>query len=323
MAQPIWRDYYVVLGTSGVPVLYRISVYEDAEWVPIFNGKAYPRPGWNEVKAKINNICADYLTRAWPSPTQDDWYSARFKVETYDGSAWTEADDVTFARDWSYDDTFIVGTDVPVAPVSEFLNPGQLLPIFSDTGEFEAHIQGGDFNDDFNDDFSNSGWYTDNYRDGYTYMLDLRDYPGWRTITANGRKYKAANLCGGYVLYYINAFGGWDSLPVTGRAVQFDDLERYTKDNDYNNGSYEARGTENYVNVVKERYRLNIGPLTSDQSSRMHHLVGSTFVYLHDLAKDRVFPVTLTVTSEERKTRAGILHTYQIEAVVSQDRTRR
>lgn len=325
MANPIWKDYILDLGASADPILYRIRVFEDGAWTTIYEGRAYPRPGAANVLVKINGVCADYLTRAWPSAVEDDWYEARFKVETYDPDTdtWDEEDDVTFTRDWSYDSDFDPGTDIPVVPVLDVFNPGQLLPIFSDSGEFEANLQSGDFNEDFNDDFSGEAWYEDFERDGYTYMLDLKDYPGVETITANGRKYKVGNFCGGFVLYYINAYGGWDFLPVQGRTAQFDDLTRYNREKAYENTAYINRGTENYVNEIRERYVLNVGPLTSDQSSRMHHLIGSTFVYLHDIVKDRIHPVTLSVTSAERKTRAGVLHTYQIEAVVAQDRTRR
>jgi hypothetical protein len=55
----------------------------------------------------------------------------------------------------------------------------------------------------------------------------------------------------------------------------------------------------------------------------MHHLTGSTFVYLHDITTGRVHPVTLTASSAERKTRAGVLHFYEIEAQLAQERIRR
>ena len=321
---PIWQDTFVTLA-SGVSagVSFRVQVYEAGAYVPIFTGVCNPRPGSTDAVTPVNDKCAAYLTRRWPTNAEDDFYQATFQVQAYVSGAWTTIDEITFTRDWSYDVSRNQATDIPVAPVLDVLNPRQYLPIFSNDGHFRASIIGVDFSRDFNLDFSSLPWYVDYQRDGYTYMLDLTQYDGWHLIEANGRQYRPADLCGGYVLYYINAFGGWDSLPVQGRMIQTDNYTRHTFDKQYDNNTYTARGTENYVTEIAERYVLNIGPLTTDQSARMHHLTGSTFVYLHDITTGRVHPVTLTASSAERKTRAGVLHFHEIEAQLAQERIRR
>lgn len=321
--QAIWKDALVTLSSNtstGVP--FRIRVTESGNAVTIFEGTCWPRPGSTKAIVKVNDICADYLTRTFPLEG-NDWYEATFTIQAYLSGSWTTIDTITFTRDWSYDRAFAETIDIPVAPVTEYLHPDGYLPIFSDTGQFRAHIISGDFNEDFSLDFASASWYVDYSRDGYTHFLDLTDYEGWTKITANGKTYLPAPMCGGFVLYYINAFGGWDTLPVRGRVVKSDAVTPYNLDKAYTNNADYHRGTETYVNEIKAKYRLTIGPLTSDQSARMHHLLGSTYVYLHDIERGRLYSVVLNNPGGERKERKGALHTYEIEATLAQDRTRR
>lgn len=316
---PIWLDYYVTLDSSAsTGVAFRIL----CDGAVIYSGVSWPRPDSTEVSVKINDICADYLTRALPLEGSD-YYDMTFTVQKYDtgSSAWVDVEEVTFTRNWSYDDSFDVDSDVPVAPITKRLHPSQYLPIFSNNGTFEATIYG-DYTIDFNLDFATAG-YVSYLSDGITYFLDLSQYSNLGTIVANGITYKVEDLCGGYVLYYINAYGGWDSLPIEGNTSIVDALTRYTKEKVYNNGTYPARGKDNYVNEVERRFKFNIGPLTADEASRMHHLLNSTYVYLHDIEKGRIHPLVLTGTSYETKERRGVFHFYQVEAALAQDRTRR
>lgn len=321
--QPIWKDADVVLAVDETAIEYRIQVKKGNTWETIFQGKAFARPGMTNPTVRINDICSDYLTKELPLLGHADQYDGTFKVEYWMYDDWYEKDTYIFTRDWSYDLGFAPATDIPVDPVVLGLNPDQYLPLFSRDGVFAATIRGGDFNEDFNLDFSAANWYVSQISDGVTYFLDLSQYPGWSTIEANGLVYKAADLCGGFVLYYINAYGGWDSLPVAGRAVKVDGITRHNRDVVYNNGSYTARGRDNFVNEIQERFRLYVGMIGSEAAKRMHHLIGSTFVYLHDLEKGRVYPVVLTATSHEHQTRVGMLANYELEAVIAQDRIRR
>lgn len=322
--QPIWQDAFCTLasGVSG-GVSFRVRVYEAGAWTTIYTGVCNPRPGSSDAVVRVNDICAAYLTRNWPTNAEDDFYQAAFQIQASLAGNWTTIDTITFTRDWSYDNWINPAMDIPVRPVLDVLLPNQYLPIFSNDGHFRATIIGVDFNDDFNIDFSSLPWYVDYERDGYTYMLDLSAYPGWQLIEANGLQYRPAAFCGNYVLYYINAYGGWDSLPVQGRTVQTDGYTRHTLEKSYDNNTYTARGTNNYVTEIAERFVLHTGPLTTDQSERMHNITGSTFVYLHDMNTGRVHPVVLTVSSAERQTRAGVLHFYEIEAQLAQERIRR
>ena len=324
MALPIWKDYFITLfgGAAGKPVDF--SVYcKDS---PIYTGRAFPRPGSNYPSIRVNEICADYLTRALPI-VGNDYYGAEFRV-TYNGLSSA----FTMARDWSYESTFTPGTDAPMFPVVPILHPGQYLPIWAPEGAYTATLilrpaSPGDFCNDFNDDFlyfgATSIVVTKSDLEGDFQFLDLSAYSNLAAVQVNGITYQVADLCGGYVLYYINAYGGWDSIPVQGRTIRTDTITRYNREDVYSNGFYYNRGKENYVNEVEEKFKFVIGPLTTEQSARMPHLLGSTFVYLHDIDKGRIHPLNLTAATIEHKTRPGALHFYEVEASLGQNRTRR
>lgn len=324
-SQAIWKDCYVTLGTSSVGMNFRIQLIKrDNNFTTIYTGKAYARPGTTSVVVKVNDICADYLQRAYPPESiEGDWQDAKFSVQFQDSyGIWGIADTITFYRDWSYNTAFIPGTDAPLDSITGLVSPGGFLPLYSKTGEFTAHIGGGDYNNDFSLDFRAADWYIENVSNGVTYFLDLRDYPGAKWVEANGRRYTLAQQCGGWCLYYINAYGGWDALPVEGRTIRRANLTRYQVAKEYDNRTYPARGLDNYASEIEGRFVFNVGPLTTEQSRKMHHLLGSTFVYAHDLEGNRVHPVVLS-GNYEILDRAGALVTYQVEAVLAQDRLRR
>ena len=328
MAAPIWKDYNVTLGlASGGPYQFRIL----ADGTPIYTGKAYGKPGTTYIKCRINDICADYLTRNLPYEA-DDYYTADFIVQVYTSGSWVTAASVSFARDWSYDTSFIHGTDIPVAPIAPVLHPMQYLPLWGPGGEYDFDLilrpaSPGDFNVDFNDDFLYFGASTihesDAGLDGDFFFYDLTNYNNVAAVEANGLTYKVLDLCGGYVLYYINAYGGWDSIPVTGRAKRTDKVTHYNTEKVYDNANYFTRGRDNYVNEIEPSLHLTLGPLTTEQSSRAFHLLESTYVYIHDIEKGRIHPVVISATSVEHKVRPGALHFYEFDVALAQNRIRR
>jgi hypothetical protein len=128
--------------------------------------------------------------------------------------------------------------------------------------------------------------------------------------------------CKQYALYYVNAYGGWDTLAVLGNTKVRDTLKRYTTEQVYDNTQTHNRGKVNYVNEVTRAFTFNTHPLNEDQASRMHHLLNSPHVYLHDVLTDHVYPIVLTGNTTEHSKGPG-LHSYTIEAELAQTRIRR
>ena len=96
-----------------------------------------------------------------------------------------------------------------------------------------------------------------------------------------------------YALYYVNAYGGWDSLAIRGNVTQTDNIQSQTYKN-------KSNGKVKYLNQVTPTWSLNTDAISD--ASKMYHLLESTQVYLHNLETDEIIPVVITDTSCVYKT---------------------
>lgn len=336
MAEPIWKDFLVNLGapaTSGAGVPF--FIYCTPKSATIFEGVAYPKPGENNAIIRINDICANYISHYFleqPNPTMPA--QANFKVYRGRWDASTLKASVDFYNDWSYELLYNPAADGMNFPVVLTFGERQLIllslisgspsdaTIYMENGQVYTYtpvqVQGGDFNNDYNEDFL-----TDLQYFGDTYVVPMADFPGAVRVELAGRTYIKSGYCPQYVLYYLNCYGGWDALPVEGRTVKEDSVTRYTTEKVYNNADPSARGKMNFLNDIKRTYQFNTGWLNAQQSSRMHNLLNSPSVYVHDMETDFIMPLVLTPSTTEYKEQRGVLHSYMIEAELAQERIRR
>ena len=338
---PIWKDYYVDLGAADA-VAWRIRL-DDAAGEIIYAGKAYIRPDAASNEVRINDICADWFDSVLTTLSLDRLtrltLPVTFYVEYYDevGEDWTEADTVQFLNDWSYDDSFDPDTMPLSAPIDGILDCRQLFVYtaveaddivltltFGDGTSYTVTVPikiTADFNDDFNDDFARS---TVTAGAG-TAMIDLSPFSGLESVSVGDQTWKVGGCCATHVLYYLNAYGGWDSFVVKGNSSRTDALERYDVALEYDNRDAINRGRRNYLNEVKPTWALHTGLLSDDAAGRMHHLLESTDVYLYDVATGVMRPVVLTNAECEYKAyrngRQPIQYT--ITAEVAQEFVRR
>lgn len=96
-----------------------------------------------------------------------------------------------------------------------------------------------------------------------------------------------------YALYYVNAYGGWDSLGIRGNVVQTDNIQSQTYKNKTN-------GKVKYLNTITPSWQLYTDSM--NDGSQMHHLLESTQVYLHNLETDEIIPVVITDSTCTYKT---------------------
>jgi hypothetical protein len=107
--------------------------------------------------------------------------------------------------------------------------------------------------------------------------------------------------CYDYCLYYCNAYGGWDSLLIKGNVKRTDNIDsKYYKKN-FNNTTQDFE-KKKFVNLITPTYTLHTDWFNDDEQSRLHHLLESTEVYLHNLVTDKIEPVNITNTQCEYKT---------------------
>lgn len=330
MPVPIWKDYIVDLGApasagAGVP----FYIYSVPKAASIYSGLAYVKPGESTAKVRINDICADYIRNYFlEQPDSSIPAVAQFKVyATTSGSAVQKAD-VTFYNDWSYDPDYItlMGLSFPVVLTfgqNQFI-PCSIMPgesvgtatIILASGRTEIYTP----TKSRTIEVGHSS-VTQYFGDPYVVPMDA--FPGAKSVTWKGRTYLPSKACPQYALYYLNAYGGWDALPIEGRTVRSDAVDRFVTEQMYDNSNPTARGKVNFLNELAPSFSFRTGWLTDAQSARMHHLLNSPQVFVHDLESNTVQPIVLTGKTTEYKQYHGLLHSYAIEAELAQDRIRR
>lgn len=336
---PIWKDRIVTLASNTAYADFEIHVGSAAGTL-LYAGRAYRRPGAADVVARINDVCADYLAHGFPNLGSS--FTSMLVSETFvtvvGGSA---VDTVTFVNDWSYDPIRVITASTPISdPILPELDPRQVFffSVLSGTPSVDVVlyfrdgtsstvvvpvVRTADFNNDFNEDFSTQA----SDSGSGTAILDLSAFSGLDRITVNGVTYQVMEQgCARYLVAYVNAFGGWDTLVLDGIPVRRDDLVRHTIDTDYNNADPTARGRRDYAIEVSPAWTLRTGILTDAQSEKMHHLLNSPDVYLLDFADMVWRPVVLTDTTHDEQTyrsngrRPAV---YEFNAQLAQERFRR
>ena len=341
MANPIWKDYFVSLGNvSNVP--YRIKLHDGGTL--IYSGNAYRRPGDTSIRARINDICADFFTSALPAMSQTDFsllgFPISFDIETWDevNEVWENVETVAFDNDWSYDYGHDPERDGVSAPINGRLDSRMpLLYSVYDATEVEADVifQDGtsfhltipiattaDFDDSFDDSFARE---TRGAATG-TAVLIPSEWDGCVRIDIGGHSFDVVTECAKYALYYINAYGGWDELLIEGNHKESDSMTRHEREVEYDNVDIRARGRDNWLNEIDKTWQLYTSYLTDEQSRRMSHLFGSTCVYLYDIEQGAFIPVTVTDKAHEYKTfknQGRQLVSYVLNVRLAQNRIRR
>ena len=336
---PIWKDYFVTLGMRTV-IPFRIRV-QDQNGNIIYNGKSHKKPGETNNSIRINDICADYLTNALPALSQAEFsalsFPLNFVVETFLKN-WTIAGQVQIMNDWSYDNSYNPATMGMSFPINGRIDSRQWLVYtaynastitatltFTDGTTSQVIIPveiSADFSDDFNTDFARSAMAAGSG----TAVFDLSAWDNVASVTINGKTWEVVTDCREWVVYYVNAYGGWDSLLIEGNTIETDSLKRHTREMEYDNRSIQNRGTQNYVNEITKSYTLHTSWMSDAESLRMHHLLNSPEVYLFNINTGDMIPVVLNNTTTEFKTyknNGGRMVNYTIDATLAQDRIRR
>lgn len=307
--------------------------------VTIYTGKAYRRPDAADILIRINDIVADYLGRVSPSVSDgvfnEDTYSLEVSVQV----GGSEVESVTFLNDWSYDYDHDPDTDGISAPING--RASSLAPLVVSVYDAErvrlnvtykdgstsfqivsiAQLQ--NFSDDFSDDFA-----IEFIRESGTgsVCFSLTKFgSNVASVEVDGHVYEVTG-CGSCALYYVNAYGGWDTFLVEGLVKRTDSLTRYERSRIYDNTDPANRWRDNYLNEITQKVELHTGWLSDDESGRMHHLLNSTCVYMYDIDAAQMIPLVLTDTETEHKTFKGNgrqMVAYTINADISHETIRR
>jgi len=339
MAVPIWKDYVVNLGVDTY-IDYRVVIQDTGDI--IFSGRSFVRPGDTYIYVRINDICADYLENVLPTLSQAEFSELSlpltFNVQALRNGSWVDRASVQFLNDWSYDYGYNPATMGMSFPINGHIDPR--MPIvwtglnvsevnatiyFTDGTSSQVIIPveiTDDFNADFNADFSRSV----RSAGSGTAVFFASDWDNVDRVVIGRSTFRVVTECAKYALYYVNAYGGWDCFLIEGNTLEADTLKRFTREMVYDNRDIQNRGVQNYVNEITKGFTFYSGWLLDDQGERMHHLINSTDVYLYDIARGQMIPVTIPTTSCEYRTyknQGNKLVNYTIQVQIAQNRIRR
>ena len=313
MAVPIWKDYFVNLG-SVASQYFRLRVGGNT----IYQGRAYRAASSGTLYVRINDICADYMAQAVPALNTTSAPSARFPMsfvvqKSSNGSSWTNVETVDFNDDWSYDTSFDPSTK------------GMSFPITGRVDLRQRIVQTRYNNTSVTAVANYGGGTTQNVSLSVLTSTDLSAF--WNALSAAGQgrvefrcdtyatysgktlksvtigltTYTVTTKCVKYALFYKNPFGGYDSLLIEGNARKRRSVSRDTFTADYNN----ARNTREewvFQNENTEAWTLHTGLLTDEESARMPYLLESTDIYFVDLDVLSYIPAVIVTDSYDIQT---------------------
>lgn len=302
---PIWANNVVRVETLLNSVKYEVRYNSET----IYSGKAYVIPNTNYVEIDMSKICSSYLSSSLEgiidAPAN---YNKLDSVKNFG----------LYIND-NLEGAYMYYNSYTYAPTPEYLNllGGETMLMLSDpirkVFDSRQYIVNS-FLCALSSVSSGYGGYAYFYNSknertevfgslsvGVGYVTMMRAPEDAVAFEMHGQKTPIKKTCCKYCLYYQNALGGWDSFLIDGNDKRTDKITSYNyiKAIDNNTKSF---GTKKYMNTISTAYKLHTDWLNDDEASRMHHLLESTEVYLHNLEDDTVIPVNITNSSCEFKT---------------------
>ena len=299
---PIWASNTVRIETQTNSVDYCVKQNNEI----IYAGKAYVMPNKEYIEIDISKICSSYL-----DSTMEDSIDSPQDFNAQNGvryfvlwvndeqhSAYLYYNSYSYTRKELYTDIYGDNYMILSDPIRKVLDSRQYV-----VSSFFNVTQVGSYRFDF---YFHKGQFTHESisdtlvgRTSYTTMTRIPNE--FDTVQIFGDNIPIKKTCARYCLYYQNALGGWDSFLINGNDKQTDKITSYKYIKAVDNTTSKF-GTKKYMNVITPTYKLYTDWLNDDEASRMHHLLESTEVYMHDLEDDKIIPVNITNTNCEYKT---------------------
>lgn len=316
--KPIWQD--VECYSDSLNLEYTIY-NEDGD--VMYKGKAVAEPNNDRTVININKICSNYLSNSLVNGVNNGFeYNYDFvKLFTVKEKSTTASSEKPIAQyrfynSYAYGEepTFIFNSD----PIRRKIDNNGNINIDIDRRQYLMYsafnknttaktltlryIRGGQINDGITLGLDNTAeliYYSNNLYSDDTYVTGV--IVNTDDINDGVLNAHIKDSCYDYCLYYCNAFGGWDSLLVDGNVKKVDKIESKYYNKAFNNTRQDFE-KKKFANVITPQYTLHTGWFNDDEQSRLHHLLESTEVYLHNLNTDEVIPVNITNNSCEYKT---------------------
>lgn len=297
---PIWKDEFFISNQSTLTY----SLVNDKTGDVIYRGKAVKYPDTNYIEINISPLVRGYISSSFNFNTANEQIS----ISDYTLPVNILIDDVMKAQyiyinDWSYDtdpNNYMISD--PIRKVIDnrqwFLYSYYKRVIDDSTAKNAGYIiyyYAGDTSASFHIGDSSQT----------LLKLKLTGYNKPKRIVVGAyqerNEFKVIDSCYEYCLYYVNAYGGWDSLLIQGNTLKSDNITSSYYMKNFNNNTNEFEKVK-YNNVMTTKYQLYTDWFNDDEQSRLHHLLESTEVYLHNLVTDEILPVVITNNTCDWKT---------------------
>lgn len=310
----IWKD---VEYNFGVNTTYDYTIYDGNNNL-LFSGRSNKRPNELGNKILVNKICQNYLQTPelnFNYVSSSAGYNT-FTLRNAEGNYVLHT--YKFINDWSYTayKTGLVSYPIMNKP---YIVQGQRCPftVLGTTNQMTVPY-GVTYTDGTS--WNSTEYVTNNMK---TVMFMRTDEKPFKRVHIGSKIYDVTDKCIEYVIYYVNAHGGYDWFPIEGRTTIKDDITAYHYRQNYNNTTLQF-GKNRYLSEINRTYSLNTGWLNDEESSRMWHLLESNTVYLHNIKEDKIYPVVITNYDVEHKKRTigSSRISYTIQAELSQPRMR-
>lgn len=230
----------------------------------VFSGKAYRYPNADILRININKVCQNYLSNN--------------SVETIFNGAQTENAPESIR-------TFVLMDD-----------SGRTLETYRFLYDWSYEDK-----DWIGGNVILSKPINGHYTDGMIRLNTL--FSDGRVINYGyNNAYRKNIRCQRYALYYLNAFGGWDSFLIEGNVNKSDKINPYNFNTSFDNQTREFEQGR-YVAEIDTEYVMHTGYLSDDGAYTLaKNLIPSNRVYLHDILEGTIKPVVITNTTSEYKT---------------------
>lgn len=316
---PIWKDVIITSRGAWASFGYTITLNNEE----IYKGFAHRSPNSVTTTFNLSAIARDYLsskiTFSTASSQEVSTWKGVFKVvDNYGGTLANH----TLYNDWSYRTEYAESAVSLAEPIINYVDPRQLVvtsvgnlsqiesvSVVITVGSavrFEGSVKA----------FMTTTAKILNDSDAGKVLKVLVE--GVEVLTADIKRTNAK-----YCLYYMNTHGGYDSFLVRGNSMRSDAYERTNIRRSVSGSLRHDKDT--ILNTITTKWELYTDYLTDAQYQRLHHLLGSTSVYLHDLESDEIVPVIVTnnMTNYHTYTNQGRKMSYiKIDVESAQERMR-
>lgn len=314
---PVWKDKDVYISSSE-PINYSVEYYGGDS---VFQGVATPKPNSDSITIRINDFAKNMVNsdvdadRIFGIQGNMDYFiipnyckEIAIANKTNEGGSTLLFSDY-FCNDYDYNSNSNYSSDkvhLISNKITHLTDRGYCLFTIFNCWENDVYIQVTE------EDVEGSGGVVLNFPlpAMSAAVVSGRNFtPGLYyvfTDTYDGveiGKYEAVKRCNRYNLHYINAKGGFDTLPIDGK-----------KDKRTDNLTFEyfkSRGNNQNINMpqmnkfkvdVTPKWELQTGWLNDEQSQKMYNLFTSQKVWLEDIDEGTFTPVYITNNAVEYKT---------------------